>query len=306
MQTFNAYSLALVGCESHFSMVKAASILPGISHDQLTRSLHTGGFTGITDWEKLPPLGILIVDDTAIAKPYSRNIEGVDWVYSSSQQQTVLGLTCQLVLWRVEDEVFVLDVMICEKGGLKHNERFRQSLLRLYELDLQPQYVTFDTWYAAQETLELVHELGWTYVTKLRVNRLFNGRHLQDHLFYGANSRTGQLKGVNHTVQVVKHGDNYFATNCVEPVNTRWVSTRYRKRWAIETVFRDLKDVLHLENCRARSLKAQFNHILACLEVYQLLQRTFPNHSIQSAQQQFLRQCRSPILNTQAFLAYAA
>ena len=77
-------------------------MLPDLSHDQITRNLHAGGFSGITDWEKLPPNGILIVDDTAIAKPYAKHIEGVDWVYSSSQQGTILGLTCQLVLWRVK------------------------------------------------------------------------------------------------------------------------------------------------------------------------------------------------------------
>ncbi len=306
MQRLNAYSLALIECESHFSCVKAAGSFDGLSHDWLTRSLKRGGFQGLSDWSLLPPSGVLIVDDTAIEKPYSQKIEGVDYIYSSSQHKSLPGLSCQLVLWRVGTQVFVLDVVMCEKGGPNKNELFRQTLFRLFELGLKPEYVTFDTWYAANETLNLLNELGWTYVCKIRTNRIFNGRRMNIHKFYGAKGRKGQLRGGNHLVQVAKHGHSYFATNRIDPVNTRCLWQAYRKRWIIETVFRDLKDVLHLQSCRARTLQAQFNHVLACLEAYLFLKQSFPAYSIQSAQQQFLQLQPDQKFKQTAFLPYAA
>ena len=305
MNYLRAYSLALIETEGHFSAVKGSRKLP-TSHDRLSRSLYQGGFSGLSDWSDLPPRGILIVDDTVIAKPHTKAIEGVAYVYSSSEKKALPGLTCQLVLWRVDTEVFVLDVVICEKGGANKNELFRQTVLRLYELGLQPEYVTFDAWYGSKETLNLLQEVGWVYVTKLKSNRILSGRKLSDHRFYGANSRPGQFNGVNHTVQVAKHGQVYLATNMGDAVTSRWVWARYRRRWVIETVFRDLKDTLHLEKSRVRSLKAQFNHILACLEAYQFLKRQFPKHSIQAAQQEFLCLSHNRKALLTGFLAYAA
>ncbi len=66
----------------------------------------------------------------------------------------------------------------------------------------------------------------------------------------------------------------------------------YRKRWIIETVFRDLKSNLHLEECSSRSLKAQINHIKACMG--------------QSARQDYLKIYHSENTNIIKDLSYAA
>jgi hypothetical protein len=78
MPTLNDYSLSLILTEGMFSCVKASSTLGFVSHDSLTRQLaKVWGCTSVVDWDKLPKHGTLVVDDTVIAKPYSKAIEHV-------------------------------------------------------------------------------------------------------------------------------------------------------------------------------------------------------------------------------------
>jgi IS4 transposase len=77
-------------------------------------------------------------------------------------------------------------------------------------------------------------------------------------------------------------------TNDLQPLFSRSAAKLYKERWVIETVFRDLKKVLNLEKCSSRSLRAQENHIKACLLAYRFLKTYYPDQSVESAQQQFI------------------
>jgi hypothetical protein len=306
MKHLHAYSLALLSQTGHFSCVKAGEDLLFVSHDQINRCLHRGGFQAFAEMELLPEGGDVIVDDTLIAKPYCKQIEGVGYFYDSKEKKSLPGLNCLLILYVKDKEVFVLDVIIKEKGGKTKNDLVRESFIRLYELGLKPFVVLFDIWYAAYKTLNLLDGLGWRYLSQVRENRLLEGMPVKKHRFYGANSRYGYLKGVHHRVQVVKNGDRYFVTNDVEPFSSVLAAKLYQRRWTIETVFRDLKDQLHLEKCAARSLNAQYNHILACFEAYFFLKSQFPDMSLQKAHRQISRQLIRETANQERFLAMAA
>lgn len=293
MNNLSPYTIALLLNEGKFSCVKASKSLGIKSHDSLTRMLcKDWGLGPVSDWSTLPPDGEVIADCTTIAKPHGPNIDNVVWTYDSSEERSVLGYSVIVVLWVVKSTVYVLDVII--PGGEKKNELFRQCLREIKEAGLNPSKILFDNGYAAQDTLNLIHRLGWVYVTRMKCNRTFNGRRVDKHDFYGAKGRCGQLKGVHHRVQVVKDGDRYLATNEMIPHNTASLKRLYGNRWVIETVFRDLKDVLHLEKCSCRKLDAQFNHILACLEAYLYLRHAFPDKSVEAAHQEFLSQHRCP------------
>ena len=228
-------------------------------------------------------------DDTVINKQFSKKIEGVSFVYSSSEKKVIPGLTCMLVLWVYGSQVFVLDVIVWQKGGPTKNELVRQVLKRLYSEGLKPTFVYFDAWYTAYETLNLLQSYGWQYVARIKGNRYFNGMPISQHRYFGAKSLYGRLRGVGHEVQVVKNGDRYLVTNDAKPHTSCSLAKLYRNRWVIEVVFRELKTVLHLEECSSRSLKAQTNHIMACLTAYSLLRKRFPDKSLQAAQRQFIQ-----------------
>ncbi len=234
-----------------------------------------------------------MIDDTVIAKPHSRSIEGVKWQYASSKDKVLPGINLLLILWVADETVYVLESLF--PGDENRNELLQEVLRRLSEAGFQPEHVLFDAWYAASKTLNLIHRLGWTYVCRMKGNRLFNGQPIESYPFYGAKGRRGRLKGVNHKVQIVKHGDRYLLTNETAFLHTSMtLAEAYAKRWVVETVFRDLKSVLHLEKCSCRNLEAQFNHALCVLEAYLHLRQAFPTLSVQAAQQEVLRLYRCP------------
>lgn len=305
MKELSPYTIALLLTEGKFSCVKASRNLGFVSHDGLTRQLcKDWQYHVITDWEKLLPNGDLVIDDTAVAKPYAKNIANIHWVYDSAEERSVQGYKLLLMLWVTEEGTSVIRVLL--PGTENVNELVRQSLKELAQAGVQPKRVLFDNWYAANQTLNLIHHLGWTYVCRIKSNRLFNGKNIKKYSFRGARGKTGKLKGVAHRVQTVKHGGRYLATNELIPHTSVSLARIYQGRWVIETLFRDLKQVMHLEKCSARSLEAQFNHVLACLEGYNYLRQTFPALSPEAAQQEVLWQWRGKDCSQEDFLAMTA
>jgi putative transposase len=293
MSHLNPYSLSLILSEGSFSCVKAANILGFLSHDQLTRQLlKEWDFRPVSDWAKLPKQGRLVLDDSSIAKPYSENIEGVKWIWDSAQNKSVPGINMLLALWIVDEQVFVLELVFPQEEN--RHEIVQQLLKEVHEAGFEPTEISFDAWYAASKTLNLIHTLGWVYISRIRSNRLFSGQALESHSFQGARGQIGKLKGVYAQVQIAKHGDRYLVTNELTPHTSRSLATRYGERWVVETVFRDLKTVLHLEKCSCRRLEAQFNHVSCVLEAYLHLRQAFPSLSTQAAQQEYLRLYRCP------------
>lgn len=197
MEKLNTYSLAIILNEGSFSCIKASQLLGFVSHDHLTRQLEWMA-TPVADWSLIPRQGVLVIDDTVIAKPHSQSIEGVKWQYASSKDKVLPGINLLLALWVVDGMIYVLDVQF--PGEENRNERVQDLLNRLKAADFEPKRVLFDAWYAASKTLNLVHTLGWTYVCRVKGNRLFNGQPIDAHVFYGAQGRTGKLKGVYQQV----------------------------------------------------------------------------------------------------------
>jgi hypothetical protein len=305
MKILSKLSLGLLLCEGRFSCVKASKILGLVSHDHLTRQYACQyTFGPVTDWSSLPKTGILVVDSSVIAKPFAQDIEGIRYTYSSLEGGVVLGLDMLLVLWVSQGRHYVLEVILPQ--GENGNALFRHVLLQVKDAGLEPEKILFDSWFAATETLNLIHKRGWQYVCRVKCNRLFNNMPVKSHDFWGARGKTGRLRGVRHRVQIAKHGERYLLTNDLSPHTSGSLSRVYARRWVIETVFRDLKQVLHLEKCQCRSLTAQFNHILAVLQAYLFLQQAFEGKSTESAHQEFLTQFRAGLIKPQDFLPMAA
>jgi putative transposase len=306
MERISRLSLALLLTEGSFSCVKAATCIGLFSHDQLTRDLSRQVvYTAIlTPFTNLPKEGDLSVDDTIIAKPHAGEIEGLSYVYSSSDEKVVFGMNVFLAVWRAEGKLYLVQVEL--PGEASKHELFQELLKQLKEAGCDPHCVYFDSWYACSETLNLIESFDWAYVTRIKSNRLLNGTALKNLSFFGAKGKLGRLKGVRHKVQIVKHGDRYLGTNVLHPYTTGSLSRKYQRRWVIETVFRALKSVLHLEKCSCRSKRAQFNHLLAAIEAYRCLAEAFPSLGPELAQREFIRQYRTGLLKPEEILRPAA
>jgi hypothetical protein len=292
MRLSNAYSLAVLVTEGQFSNVYCARNLGLVSHDQIYRLLLKNEFNAIADWAELPPGGEIIIDDTVLAKPYSRTLEGVGYLYDSAEKKSVRGIGLLLMLYVARGKIYVLDVVLFGKGGETKNEMARELLKEAHESGLQPKRVLFDTWYGCFETQNLLESWHWVYVSRVRSNRLLNGQNLYKHDFKGVKSIRGQLKQVNHEVQIVKDGERYLMTNAKATTTSSKLHHHYGKRWVIEIVFRTLKSFLHLEKCSSRSMENQLAHVLACLEAFLFLQSIRKGRSLEQARIQFITDFR--------------
>lgn len=119
--------------------------------------------------------------------------------------------------------------------------------------------------------LEQIQDYGWHFYCQVKKNRTINSIQISDDLPHDGDRLCGFLTNGVH-VLILKHEGKYFASNQILQTDEHLVRT-YRIRWTIETIFRFCKDQLHLEECQARSPRAQEKHILSCFVAYLFLQR---------------------------------
>lgn len=306
MKLLFAYRIALLSEEGKFSCHKSACKVKDISHDKLTRFLSNNEEKTELDIKSLPKGGRLIFDDTSINKSYSKNIEGVRYVWCSSLNKVVRGYTLIKIIYVVGNKIYNLADIIWRKERGTKNEIIREELKKLYEAGLEPEIVLFDCGYMACKNVNLINSFGWKYLTLVKSNKIFQKQQVQKHKFFGGKSLYGKARGIYHQVQIVKHCDRYIMTNLQNPIKSHSGWKIYRKRWIIETVFRNLKSYLHLEECSSRSLKTQINHIHACMEAFLFLKNKYPDKSIEAARQDYLKIYHSENINNHNDLAYAA
>lgn len=274
------YTMALLSTEGKFSCLKAAENIEKISHDKLTRFLSFFDQKQDIDIKSLPKGGKIIVDDTSLSKMYAKHIEGIRWVYCSTLNKCIKGYTVIKIIYVQGNDVYHLEDIIWDKAEGTKNEIVRSKLTKYYTEGLEPEIILFDLWYGASETFNLLNDFGWKYLCLSKRNRNFNGKRVDLHKYYGGKSLYGKARGIGHIVQVAKHCKRYIITNLETPImsHTGWM--RYRERWIIETIFRDLKSFLHFEHCEARTLKAQKNHIACCMDTYLFLKKKNPARSL--------------------------
>jgi len=194
------------------------------------------------------------------------------------------------------------------------NELARCLVYQLVRKGLRGDYMTFDSWYASKENLNMLTRLGLVYVTAVpcsrklstacrlrsraevipaarRVDEVAKTFATRDYVPYPrAKLRAVRLdvtlNGLTHTAQLVimkrqdwhaflrhtlpddhpiqQHSypapNVYLLTNAAD-WSTFQVICRYRSRWTIECLFRDMKQNLGLGACQHRHLEAVTRHI---------------------------------------------
>jgi len=275
-------AISLLGSDGQYSYAKGSKFFTNVSSFQLKRFLDG-------DWDENEELkllikskdanyssGWLIIDDTLIEKPYSKEIEGVYWQYSSKVNDFERGLNLTVLLWTNGKTQVPIAYMVYEKGeNGKAFETKNAFALRAIEyaqgLDINPKFIAFDSKYASSELLNRINDFKWTYYTQLPRNRVFGGEQLSKQEFH-LQVKTGKLNGVAHIVSVIKHCGRFYATNATgNNVSRQQILKSYRPRWAIEEYFRVLKQLCHLKECKSRKIKQQRRYILVVMRAYMLL-----------------------------------
>jgi hypothetical protein len=172
-------------------------------------------------------------------------------------------------------------------------------LRKLYRMGFRHMYVIFDNAYFAGEFTGLLDELGYTWVVKSKTNRVvedeyglytsiseiagtINPKEYRQHkkytnLWYV--TRTLYLNGgymarvvfVKNTEPGEGEDSEYFlVSNWVGMRGSKMVSL-YKKRWCIETFYRDSKQNLALSKYHGTSFRGMVNHTVLVFIAYLLI-----------------------------------
>ena len=203
----------------------------------------------------------LIIDDTVIAKPYSKELALLSWIFSPSDRQYLYGINVVFLLWTDGNTRFPIGFRLWYKDGKKTKIDLAMELLqnakKIYKI--KPKYVLMDSFYPAAKLVKLIRKFSWHWIAKIKSNRLIDGIQVQEFFCYRYGNHSGKLSEHIRAL-VVKDNDNYWATSDLS-LQSVDVKDHYRYRQLIEEFFKILKSELHLECCSSRASIAQINHI---------------------------------------------
>jgi len=248
----------------------------GFSHDVLTRTLREK-FRWITYYRWVVHVlfgnlsnGWIILDDTVLAKPFGKKFPQASVIYSSCLETYVFGYNLVFVCWSDGTKT----IPLCWRWYRKHEKTKIELAAELLKevrtlWKIHPKNVLFDSWYGAEVIINQLEAYHWKFVCKVKKNRVINGSSISEELVHDGDEIVGLLTGYCQ-VRIIKNEDRYLATNDGD-ISQGDIIGWYAKRWAIEDVFRFLKDQLHLERCQARTKTAQKTHLMGCLVSYLMI-----------------------------------
>jgi len=247
------------------------------SHDSLTRILNNEKLSWQTllnnfsmrIFGKLSG-GWLIIDDTIISKIFAKKIENLAWVFDSKIGRSIIGLNIVVLIWTNGKLTVPVGLRIYKPHSGKTKIDLAIELLQIAKrLHLRPQYVVFDSWYAAEKLMKAIRKNKWHFVTQLKANRTVDGIPLKEAQRNPYWMMEGKISG-GLKVLIVRHGKKYFAASNLK-LAKRELLAQYKSRWEIETVFRMLHSKLGIDQCESRKLIAQSAHFHLCLMAYAIL-----------------------------------
>jgi hypothetical protein len=259
-----AYLVGLIYRNTRTSCLSLAAVCAHVSHDRLQRMLYERFAWSRRLWEYFAAKmvregGYLIIDDTAWAR-WAQHSEAVSWVWSSTHGRVLRGHQVVLLVWTDGRVRVPLGMRLWKKGGYSKVELAAQLLREAERRGMRPEYVLFDSWYAAASLLHLLESLGWKYVARLKSNRLFEGQAVRDRWPHRFGRATGRLRKINHEVLVVKDGRRYFVANDTK-LSSSTLKHHYRFRQQIEEVFRLLKQEFGWGGASVQKARAQVAHL---------------------------------------------
>jgi hypothetical protein len=216
--------------------------------------------------------GYLILDDVVIAR-WQRGLLDLPKIKDSSSNQYVWGFCVVVLLWTNGLIRLPLAFRVCwgDEGEEKSKPALALELMGWADQQgFKPEYVLFDAWYASKELLRKIHGFGWSFVTRLRKNRLLDGRQLKHHgsVFW---VKEGKLKGLGFLVKVLRRGNFYLCTNAVK-LSKHQMLEIYAVRPNIEETFRGLQQELGWQGHRHHKRQKLAAHLALGFLSYALIE----------------------------------
>lgn len=281
------YIQFLIAAQQVYTCTEAAACAPDTAaapaHDAFVRLLHRQPPDTAALWHEVAPnvqvhRGLLILDDTTLDKPYARHIDLVTRHWSGKHHRVVAGINLLTLLWTDGSACLPCDCRIYDKplpNGNTKNEHFRTMLATAKQRGFTPNLVCFDSWYSSLENLKAVRAHGWSFLTRLKSNRLVNpdgnGNVSLDTIAIPNAGRVVHLKGFGFVQvfrTVARNGSaDYWATNKLT-MRASEQSAVAAQTWTIEEYHRGLKQCCGVERAHVRKATAQRNHILLAVRAF--------------------------------------
>lgn len=288
----------LIATQKAYSCTEAQRVQPitesTAAHDAITRLLHRLEPDPEDLWREAEACvdleqGILVIDDTMLDKWYAKQMGLVSRQWSGKHKRVVQGINLTSLLWSDGDKHIPCDYRLYEKtvDGATKNDHFRTMLATAKARGFQPQCVVFDSWFSALANLKLIASYGWTWLTRLKRNRLVNPDKISNRpiceVAFTASGTAVHLKGygfIRVFKMVALDGDiDYWATNDLQMTPLK------RQQWAefegsIEEYHRGLKQCCGVEKAQVRSARAQRNHIGLAIRAFLRLEMHWFNTGV--------------------------
>ena len=286
----------------------------GICHDCLQRILVKSGImlflfpkltVSIAKFFSKQKSGWLIVDDTLLLKPFIKFLAGVYTIYNTVMGRTDRGLCLVVVAWSNGQVTIPLmfkfhyhrDIVGAsyeKKAAIAERMVLKIKAQRIIKF----RYVLFDAHYSTIPMLNALQKMRIKFIAKItrtRKIRTKNGEYeqLQHHsklkLIRNYRSRRvraefGGLSLFFSSHKRKKRNGEYAYTYIVS--NMRLTAKDYlaiyEDRWAIEEMFRTIKQYLGLSHCQSVELERQSAHIYMIFIAYSFLEKEKVKHGFKN------------------------
>jgi hypothetical protein len=243
--------------------------------------------------------GILVFDNTIIAKT-GKNHKMARKLKDPAIDQYVIGYDIVSAHFRYNGISFpLLFEFALGKEYATRVEIACGLLRRLHKMGFRNMYVVFDSAYFAEEFTDLLDELGYTWVTKSKTNRIFEDEYAiptpirdisrsidpkeyRQHKKYSNLWYTTKTLYLNNGYMVrvvfIQNTDPHDGEDSEYFLVCNWIHMRgsnlinlYKKRWCIETFYRDSKQNLVLGKYHGTSFRGILNHTALVFTAYLLI-----------------------------------
>jgi hypothetical protein len=308
------YISFLISSFGKIEMTKLSQVVgENYTHDTFTKKLLLDDEieTDKELWRSVKPIlrkyenevdGCLLIDDSLLAKPYSKNNEVICWHYdhvSHRNKKGILmlnfhytdasGISLPLgyeIVTKTEDVYDNKKKQWLKRSMFTKNEIMRDKLKILHFYNkLKYRYILFDKWFASIENMVFINDiLKKKFVCPVKKNRKValseedrnNGNYVNiaDVDIEDCSSRLIYLEGYEDalkvTKQVSKDGNDdesiylYLVTNDID-LTTNKILEIYKRRWKIEEYHKSLKQNLKIEHSPTKVETSQLNHVYLCV-----------------------------------------
>ena len=283
-----------------------------VSHDQVTRLLSGDQLSSKTLWQYVKPMcheirseeGVLLIDDSIEAKPYTKENALITWHYdhcigksvkgvnmvSSFYYSQGIGLPVGVEYVKKDKKVIDQTGKITYKSKETKNEMMRR-LIRKASCHVEFKYVLSDSWFSSAENMVCItEECGSHFIMAVKSNRVvalskedkLQGNFVRiDSLKLEGRTMSVYFKQLDDPVligkQVFKNGDGvtgtlYLATSDTS-LDNESLTTIYEKRWKVEEFFRSIKNNACFASSPTKTIKTQEAHFTASMIAFAKLER---------------------------------